>query len=82
VAAEQGRTVRAARLLGAAVATRERLPGVVRTWDVWERDVRDLCRQALGEEPFLAAWDEGCVLSLESALTLALEQTARDVGAV
>jgi hypothetical protein len=72
-AAGLGDVDRAARLLGAAEAMRERLgatvPGLLRK----EHDARVAqTRQALGEDAFAAAWAQGRMMSADEAIAYAL----------
>jgi predicted ATPase/class 3 adenylate cyclase len=83
-AAAAGQHGRAARLLGAADRQFELL-GVSR--DAADRAPYDhsraLTERALGEAAFTAAWAEGRALSLDAAVTLALEQPgAPETGSV
>jgi predicted ATPase/DNA-binding SARP family transcriptional activator len=76
VAAGEGDARRAARLLGAAAVRREvvnaRRPPAEHAEQ--EHDMATLCTE-LGEEAFTAAWEEGQVMSLESAIAYAMEET-------
>jgi DNA-binding NarL/FixJ family response regulator len=69
---QQGRPLRAARLIGAAESLRERhglaVQSLVR--DEHERFVKDL-RAALGDA-FAAAWDAGCRMTPDEAIQYAL----------
>jgi non-specific serine/threonine protein kinase len=71
----QEKPVRAARLFGAAEALREAIGSPLTPY---ERAVHDQAVQAvrttLGEEGFTATWAEGRALSLEQAISLALER--------
>jgi predicted ATPase/DNA-binding SARP family transcriptional activator len=76
LAARQGQRERAARLLGAAEASREAMdynwwPPLFRVWP--ERALADV-RAALGEEPLAAAWAEGRAMPLDQAVAYALEE--------
>ena len=73
----QGFPARAARLYGAEEALRNRLGAGLppRKQTHYEGSITAL-RAALGSNAFQAAWAQGGRLTLESALTLALEETA------
>jgi tetratricopeptide (TPR) repeat protein len=77
--ATRGRAERAARLLGAAAASRERVgmrrPMTVPTADDIEAAVV-LARAVLGEERWVAAYAEGRALTLEEAVAEALGEEA------
>jgi len=83
LAGREGQMERASRLLGAAEAFCEtlgaRLPVAVAA--EYERTVAE-GRAALGEAAFAAAWAEGRLLSLEQAITYALETSEASLGEV
>jgi tetratricopeptide (TPR) repeat protein len=77
--AAQGRSERAARLLGAAAAARERI-GMRRSMAVSTTDDIEAvaaARAALGEEAWAAAFAAGQALSLEEAIAEALDASAQ-----
>jgi predicted ATPase len=78
LAFDRGHPERAARLFGAAVALREVVgaPLAANERADQERYV-DLVRVALGDEVFTTAWEAGRTLSLEEAITEALETVDR-----
>jgi predicted ATPase/DNA-binding CsgD family transcriptional regulator len=72
LAGDAGSHREAARLFGAAAATRQRM-GAVR-FKVWEADYEwsvAALRDAMGQEDFDAAWAEGAALSTEEAIAYA-----------
>src|SRR5262249_34525659 len=77
VAVAQAQPERAARLFGAAEALREAMGAPLPPADRPEhaRAVAS-ARTALGDEAFAAAWVEGRALSMEAAITYALEQVS------
>ena len=72
LASEAGSHREAARLIGAAMAIRQRMGAVrFKVWDAdYEASVAAL-RDALGEQDFDAAWAEGAALSTEEAIAYA-----------
>ena len=74
LALDRGQPERAARLFGAAVALRETVgaPLAANERADQERYVA-LVRVALGDEPFMVAWEAGRALTLEGAIAEALE---------
>jgi predicted ATPase/DNA-binding SARP family transcriptional activator len=74
VAAARGECERAARLFGASKALREAsgLPVALVDRPEYDRDVAAV-RAALGQEAFAAAWAEGRSMTLDQAVTSALE---------
>lgn len=76
IALAQARVGRATRLLGAAEKLREAIGTPVPPADraLHERHLKD-ARAQLGEEAFAVAWREGGAMTMEQALTSALEQT-------
>jgi hypothetical protein len=74
VAVGQAQPERAAHLFGAAEGLRAAMGAPLPPADRTEHD-RSVAavRSALGEEAFAAAWAEGRALTLEAAITLALE---------
>jgi predicted ATPase/DNA-binding SARP family transcriptional activator len=75
LAAEEGSLARAARLLGAADAVRERTDAELEPLDsrLYERTA-DAARGELGDEAFARAHEEGRRLGLEQAADIALEE--------
>jgi tetratricopeptide (TPR) repeat protein len=75
VAVAEGQPERAARLLGAAEALRDALGAPLPPADgaEYQRDVT-VIRAGLGEEAFAAAWAAGRAMSLEEAVTVALQE--------
>ncbi len=75
LALENGQSQSAARMLGAAQATRDVIgsptPPVLRAWH--EQEIA-ATRAALSESAFAATWAEGQAMTLEQATTYALEQ--------
>jgi len=73
VANDQGQPIRAARLFSAAAAIRAAAGASVSPLD-WATEEHDLAvvRDAVGEEQFAAAWDEGRAMSLAAATDYAL----------
>jgi DNA-binding CsgD family transcriptional regulator len=70
-----GETARAARLWGAAEATREAVGLSLPIWEHTPTDFGvelDAARSRLGEEAFAAAWSEGRAMSAEEAVEYAL----------
>jgi len=59
----------AARLVGAANATRQRLGRPALLEDIYVRPLQML-EQELGREPYVAAYDEGAAMSFEDAIDL------------
>jgi hypothetical protein len=77
VEVEQGQAERAAHLLGAAAAELDRLGSPLPSLCQREQDRTQQQTQAvLGEEMFAAAWEQGWTMSLDQAITYALEETA------
>jgi hypothetical protein len=78
IAWTRGRLERAARLYGACAVMRKG-SYVLYVWD--DRVARDrriaAVRVALGDEAFTATWAGGQAMTLEEAITLALEDGAR-----
>lgn len=75
LAADQGRSERAARLMGAAAARRGAI-GLALTPECSAEHHRrlDAVRDALGQEAFSRAWAEGEAMTLEEAIAHALEE--------
>jgi hypothetical protein len=73
--AGQGQLERAARLFGAADELRRTIGSsqLQSERELYDRQVADL-RAVLGEEEFARAWREGGGMTLEQAVTYALEQ--------
>jgi tetratricopeptide (TPR) repeat protein len=80
-AAEEGRWARAARLFGAATAARAAV-GDAAVPVLADRSEHDLARAraALGQS-FAAAWSEGRAMTLEQAITHALEEAPEERAA-
>jgi hypothetical protein len=78
VALVQGHTLHAASLAGAAAALRDAI-GVPLSPAEQTQHARYLedVRQALGEAAFVAAWTAGQTLSLDDAISSALNEVAR-----
>ncbi len=75
VALSQGQVEKASRLFGAAAALRASIGAVIDLVDRPEVESRiNSLRAELGEERFVAAWDEGGELTLEQAAAYALER--------
>jgi predicted ATPase/class 3 adenylate cyclase len=76
-AVAQGQSERATRLFGAAEGLREAIGGRLPPADRAEHDRSvSAVRTALGEEAFTAAWAEGRTMSLDEAVSHALEEPA------
>ena len=74
VAAVRGRPERAARLLGASAARRDERGISLSPFIQADHDhAAKAAREALGEEAFSAAWDEGHAMPLEESIVDALE---------
>jgi predicted ATPase/class 3 adenylate cyclase len=74
VAMAQGKPERAVRLLSAASALRISIGSVIDPVDQPEyKNRRSALRAELGEEQFAIVWDEGRAMTLEQAITYALE---------
>jgi predicted ATPase/class 3 adenylate cyclase/DNA-binding CsgD family transcriptional regulator len=73
-AADAGSSLEAVRLLGAVAGTQERfgLPWLPRVLIAARTETEQLCRAALGDEAFEAAWAEGFELDLDAAVAYAL----------
>jgi predicted ATPase len=76
LSASAGELQRAARLFAAAERLREEatVPATLRAQSSYYDEQCAAVRTALGEDAFAAAWNEGCALSLDAAVALALEQ--------
>jgi len=78
VSGAAGQPERAAILLAAAAALRDEIGAPLPSDERAEHDqILALVRSQLGDVAFAAAYAEGRALSLDAAITLALEQTAR-----
>jgi hypothetical protein len=76
VAAEEGRAERATRLFAAAESLREEIGGrlmSLRNLTMIEHAVSST-RERLGEEAWLAAWEEGQAMTVEHAVAMAWEK--------
>jgi tetratricopeptide (TPR) repeat protein len=74
VAAMQGRPERAARLLGASAALRDEMGAPLAPTSRADHDhATNAARAALGQDAFAAAWAVGHAMSLEEAITDALD---------
>jgi hypothetical protein len=70
----QGRPERAARLLGASAALRDDMGAPLAPTSRADHDhAANAARAALGEDAFAAAWAVGHAMSLEEAITDALD---------
>ena len=75
----QGQAEKAVRLFGAAAALRASIGSVIDPADQANHEKnRNSLRAKLGRERFKAVWDEGFALTLEQAVTHALEDQRRD----
>jgi uncharacterized protein HemY len=76
VALAQGQAVKGAHLFGAATGLRESIHSVIDPVDrpAYESSLNSL-REKLGEEGFTEAWEEGHALTLEQAVSYALENS-------
>lgn len=75
VALSRGQHEKAVRLFGAGAALRASINSVIDPVDKSDYDNRIIyLRKKLGKKRFLAIWEEGNVLSLESAVAYALEE--------
>ena len=72
----EGRTARAARLLGAATALREAEDALLSPpRQVGQERIRATLLAAQGKEVFAAAWEEGRAMTREQSVAYALEPT-------
>jgi predicted ATPase/DNA-binding SARP family transcriptional activator len=70
-----GEPARAVKLMGAAAAIRKQAKVKLTAYEEDNREtILALCRTSLGDEEFTSAWVEGQALTLEQAISLALEQ--------
>lgn len=74
IAMAMGQAEKAVRLFGAGATLRASIQSVIDPVDQSEYDIQvTSLRAKLGEERFVAVWDEGSALTLEQAVTYALE---------
>jgi predicted ATPase len=79
VAVAQGAPKRATRLLGAVEALRESIGAVPEPEEGADYDrIRATTRAQLGDATFTAAWAEGRMMTLDAAITTALQETSAE----